>query len=293
MNEALFESFAAELTALVAQDAAGRCVSKLAAPMELAGAARAFANLKKVAVVSGFYIPWAGAPETDGPGGAAILARAFLREGCRCEIWTDALCLSVLKRSAAAAGCPEGIVRAAPHSLDDETPDGIIFVERLGRAADGRYYNFKKHDVTEWTAPLDAFPDEAARRRIRTIGIGDGGNEAGMGKFYNELVAMLPDYISCLSVVKTDFALAADVSNWGAYALASALSFLWGRWRGINAGEETKILEAAVSEGAVDGISGKSVASVDVFSAASLEDMAACLQSVWERRETTRARYNV
>lgn len=292
VNEALFESFAKELTALVARDEAGRGASKLSSPRELIRAASAFAPLRKLAVVSGFYVPAAGAPETDGPGGAAILARAFQREGRVCEIWTDARCIEVLAECAKAAGCAENTARIAPASLKERAPDGIIFVERLGRAADGRYYNFKKQDISEWTAPLDALADEAAGLGIHTIGIGDGGNEAGMGNFYAELCALLPGYAACLSVVRAEFALTADVSNWGAYALAEALSFVWGVRRGIEPGEETKMLEAAARAGAADGISGRCETSVDGFCAAALEKKIAELDALSKKYAALRAAGN-
>ena len=292
VNEALFESFAKELTALVARDEAGRGASKLSSPRELMRAASAFAPLRKLAVVSGFYVPAAGAPETDGPGGAAILARAFQREGRECEIWTDARCIEVIAECAKAAGCAENTARIAPASLKEGAPDGIIFVERLGRAADGRYYNFKKQDISEWTAPLDALADEAAGLGIHTIGIGDGGNEAGMGNFYAELCALLPGYAACLSVVRAEFALTADVSNWGAYALAEALSFVWGARRGIEPGEETKMLEAAARAGAADGISGRCETSVDGFCAAALEKKIAELDALSKKYAALRAAGN-
>ena len=292
MNEALFESFAKELTALVARDEAGRGASKLSSPRELMRAASAFAPLRKLAVVSGFYVPAAGAPETDGPGGAAILARAFQREGRECEIWTDARCIEVIAECAKAAGCAENTARIAPASLKERAPDGIIFVERLGRAADGRYYNFKKQDISEWTAPLDALADEAAGLGIHTIGIGDGGNEAGMGNFYAELCALLPGYAACLSVVRAEFALTADVSNWGAYALAEALSFVWGVRRGIEPGEETKMLEAAARAGAADGISGRCETSVDGFCAAALEQKIVELDALSKKYAALRAAGN-
>ncbi|WP_294191809.1 glutamate cyclase domain-containing protein [uncultured Cloacibacillus sp.] len=292
MNEALFESFAKELTALVARDEAGRGASKLSRPRELMRAASAFAPLRKLAVVSGFYVPAAGAPETDGPGGAAILARAFQREGRECEIWTDARCIEVIAECAKAADCTENTARIAPASLKEGAPDGIIFVERLGRAADGRYYNFKKQDISEWTAPLDALADEAAGLGIHTIGIGDGGNEAGMGNFYAELCALLPGYAACLSVVRAEFALTADVSNWGAYALAEALSFVWGVRRGIEPGEETKMLEAAARAGAADGISGRCETSVDGFCAAALEKKIAELDALSKKYAALRAAGN-
>ena len=271
MNEALFKSFAEGLTKIVSRDEAGRGAPKLCRADDFASAARAFAPLEKVAVVSGFYIPAARAPETDGPIGAAVLARAFQKEGRACEIWTDKRCIDVFKKCAEAAGCVPDCVRLAPMSLDAETPEGIIFIERLGHTADGRYYNFRKNDITEWTEPLDLLAEEAQRKNIRTVGIGDGGNEVGMGNFYGELAALLPDYLSCLSVVRADFAIVADVSNWGAYAMAEALSFIWNCPRGIEPGEETKILEAAVRAGAVDGISGKCETSVDGFNLQTLE----------------------
>ncbi len=292
MNEALFESFAKELTALVARDEAGRGASKLSSPRELIRAASAFAPLRKLAVVSGFYVPAAGAPETDGPGGAAILARAFQRDGRECEIWTDARCIEVIAECAKAAGCAENSARIAPASLKERAPDGIIFVERLGRAADGRYYNFKKQDISEWTAPLDALADEAAGLGIHTIGIGDGGNEAGMGNLYAELCALLPGYAACLSVVRAEFSLTADVSNWGAYALAEALSFVWGVRRGIEPGEETKMLEAAARAGAADGISGRCETSVDGFCAAALEKKIAELDALSKKYSALRAAVN-
>lgn len=292
VNEALFESFAKKLTALVARDEAGRGASKLSSPRELMRAASAFAPLRNLAVVSGFYVPAAGAPETDGPGGAAILARAFQREGRVCEIWTDARCIEVIAECAKAAGCAENTARIAPASLKVRAPDGIIFVERLGRAVDGRYYNFKKQDISEWTAPLDALADEAAGLGIHTIGIGDGGNEAGMGNFYAELCALLPGYAACLSVVRAEFALTADVSNWGAYALAEALSFVWGVRRGIEPGEETKMLEAAARAGAADGISGRCETSVDGFCAAALEKKIAELDALSKKYAALRAAGN-
>ena len=292
VNEALFESFAKELTDLVARDEAGRGASKLSSPRELMRAALAFAPLRKLAVVSGFYVPAAGAPETDGPAGAAILARAFQREGRECEIWTDARCIEVIAECAKAAGCAENTARIAPASLKERAPDGIIFVERLGRAADGRYYNFKKQDISEWTAPLDALADEAAGLGIHTIGIGDGGNEAGMGNFYAELCALLPGYAACLSVVRAEFALTADVSNWGTYALAEALSFVWGVRRGIEPGEETKMLEAAARAGAADGISGRCETSVDGFCAAALEKKIAELDALSKKYAALRAAGN-
>ena len=113
-----------------------------------------------------------------------------------------------------------------------------------------------------------------------------------MGNFYAELCALLPGYAACLSVVRAEFALTADVSNWGAYALAEALSFVWGVRRGIEPGEETKMLEAAARAGAADGISGRCETSVDGFCAAALEKKIAELDALSKKYAALRAAGN-
>ncbi len=273
---------AEKLISAVACDRSGRGISKLGSAEDWRSAASAFAYCRNVVVISGFYVPDAHAPETDGPGGAVMLARAFLEEGRHAEIWTDEPCLEVMKAAACAVSFPEGLVLIAPKTLDENTPDGIIFTERLGRASDGRYYNFKKNDISAWTAPLDDFAFDARKRGIVTLGIGDGGNEAGMGVFYEEMKKMYPEYAGCLSTVVTDHALAADVSNWGAYAFTAALSCIWGSWRGPNNGEEQLMLEAEAACGAVDGLYGVPQLTVDGFGIDVQSGIISTLKNIWE-----------
>jgi hypothetical protein len=101
-----------------------------------------------------------------------------------------------------------------------------------------------------------------------TIGIGDGGNEIGMGKLPHETVVRhIPngDLIHCR--VPTDHLIVAGVSNWGAYALAAGVFVL----RGVkppadlfDPDREREILEVMVREGPlVDGVTGKQTATVD------------------------------
>ncbi|MDO5114796.1 MAG: DUF4392 domain-containing protein [Synergistaceae bacterium] len=280
---ALSEQFAKKLIAIVSRDRGGRGVSKLCRPSDWRAAAESFAPLRRVAVISGFFIPGADAPETDGPGGAVMLARAYLRQGRSSEIWTDALCIDVMKACAEAAGYPAELVKEAPSLLADSRMDGLIFSERLGRAADGGYYNFRKMDISRWTPALDRLADEARLLSIPTFGIGDGGNEVGMGCFYDELCALLPDYASCLCTVRTDCAVAVDVSNWGAYAATAALSCLWGSWRGPERGEELAMLEAVIKAGAVDGISRRPELTVDGFDIAVQDKVISSLFELWSQ----------
>ncbi|MDO4988132.1 MAG: DUF4392 domain-containing protein [Synergistes sp.] len=261
----LSEDFVKRLLAVVSADRGGRGVSKLSEPLEWQNAAAKFSVLKNIAVVSGFYVMDANAPETDGPSGAVVLARAYLKAGRRSEVWTDAPCIEVMRSAARALSYPEEFVNIAPRSLKDTNIDGLIFTERVGRAADGRYYNFKREDMSGVSAPLDGFCYEAKRFGIPTLGIGDGGNETGMGKLSDKLKYLLPDYAACISEVPTDYVFAVDVSNWGAYAFSAMLSHLWGKWVGIDTAEEMAVLKAITENGAVDGITKLSCCTVDGF----------------------------
>lgn len=275
--------FALALCALTSSGNSSRGVYALCRPEYWQQTAAEFSGLKRIAVISGFFIPAASAPETDGPGGAVMLARSFAEQGCEAEIWTDDFCLDTIRVCATAAGFPAERVKTPKINeiLDSYMPDGVIFTERLGRAADGKYYNFAMRDISRWTTPLDEIAIACALRGIKTAGIGDGGNEVGMGRFYDKLTKMLPGYSKCISVVKTDFALPVDVSNWGAYALVAALSLLWGDWRGHRNGEERAMLEAIRDFGAVDGINQRRGLSVDGFPLEVNEAISADLFKLW------------
>lgn len=276
------KDFADGLLAVVSCDRGGRGVSKLCRASDWQNAADAFAAIGRVAVISGFFIPGPNAPETDGPGGAVMLARAFMREGRYSEIWTDSFCIEVMRRCAEAVGYPSELVKEAPETLENEKMDGLIFTERLGHAADGHYYNFRKMDISKWTPSIDELAEEARMLGIITLGIGDGGNEVGMGNFYERICSLLPDYSSCLCKVCTDYALAVDVSNWGAYAFTAALSYIWGNWRGPEAEEELKMLSAMHEAGAVDGISKLPDFTVDGFDISVQDNIIYSLKNLWE-----------
>ena len=83
----------------------------------------------------------------------------------------------------------------------------MISIERPGLAADGRYYNMRCEDISERCFFFDPFINSAT---CPTIGIGDGGNEIGMGN----IAAALWKLDIRPSVTCCDELLVADVSNW-------------------------------------------------------------------------------
>jgi hypothetical protein len=172
--------------------------------------------------------------------------------------------LSCIKKCAAVIGLPDNIVSDASSRESVGDADLLIYTERLGRASDGRYYNMRREDITEWTAPLDEF---ALSSGLPVIGIGDGGNEVGMGSLSKELAGIMPDYAGSLCVVPADVCIPVDVSNWGAYALTAALSSVEKRWLAQNEDEEIAMLRELCDDGAVDGVTLRRGMSVDGMAA--------------------------
>ena len=132
------------------------------------------------------------------------------------------------------------------HALRAFRPVAIVSIERPGQAADGGYYNMRGESISQYTACFDVYVD---RCQCPTIGIGDGGNEIGMGKVAEALREL--DIVP--SVTTSDELIVADVSNWGAYGIISFLS-LW-RQRDFLAEFDPLDTLRYISElGSVDGV---------------------------------------
>jgi hypothetical protein len=111
----------------------------------------------------------------------------------------------------------------------------------------------------------------AAQPRITTIGIGDGGNELGMGKIpWDVLRRNIPGGAVVACRVPADHLIVCGVSNWGAYALAAGVRLLRGAapTPGLfDPGRERELLQAMVEQGPlVDGVTGQPAVSVDGLS---------------------------
>jgi hypothetical protein len=262
----------AALQQIVASNSRERGASALCSPLLLEKASRLFLDASRVLIVTGFYIRRANAPETDGPPGAVALGRALARAGKHVLLMTD-------KRNCASLeACARSISDLHTDCVEDPEKmpmdmDLLVFIERPGQAADGRYYNMKGADIGDVVAPLDKMAAWAMRRDIAVLGIGDGGNEAGMGPLYDLLAVSMPHDAPCLSRVPATVCLPVDVSNWGAYALTAALSVFYRRWLGLDEGEEEAMLQALLRAGAVDGVTGVSSLSVDGVELRELNEM--------------------
>lgn len=234
---------------VIASDPGERNIFGLVVADQLRLAAQSLRLARRVGIVSGFYIPEAGAGETDGPPGAKALGEALHALGIEVDYLTDELNAPLF--------CALGIepITDVEGYLDTARPTHLVSIERVGRAGDGRYRNMRGVDITEVSAPLDELFLEAQQRGLTTIGIGDGGNEIGMGNVFAEVMRQIPNGPIIATTVPTDFCIAAGVSNWGAFGLAGALSVLEGKDLLPSAKQAADDLERIVSEGgAVDGV---------------------------------------
>ena len=243
---------------LIARDPGQRNVFRLLVVDQLRLAALSLRMARRVTIVSGFYVPDAGAGETDGPPGAQALGDALEQLGVPVDYVTDDWNKPLFEAMGS-----EPIVQTEAY-LNTANPSHLVAIERLGRSSDGRYRNMKGEDVTAHTAPLDELFLEAAGLGMTTIGIGDGGNEIGMGRVFAEALAAVPHGPSIATTISTDFCIAAGVSNWGAYGLTGALSVLSGRDLLPSAEAAAKLIGQVVEiGGAVDGVTLRHEATVD------------------------------
>lgn len=286
---------------------------------ELARAAESLAaSATRVLIVTGFYIPSARPPaaETDGPPGSIALAEVLTRLGIESTLMTDRFCASAVAAGMSSRGRDPKRLRI--FETDDEIQEKrleslqnashLIAIERAGPTYDSRTMarlwgddarrdfesttspdlwsrplNMRGRPIDDWT--LDFSPlFENAPPGLTTIGIGDGGNEIGMGKFpWPTLARRLRSTgyrgPSIVSRVSCDHTIIAGNSNWGAWGLAAALALTRGlpsAFAQTTLAGQHEILEAMVQNGpAVDGVTGCAEPTVDGLS---LEEYGAPLE---------------
>jgi len=184
---------------------------------------------------------------------------------------TDPVTVPLLRAALDALGEPTDVLTfdengdaaaAARRLLSAEAPTHLISIERPGRTRDGDYRSARGESVRPWNAPLDAL-FLSAPRRVATVGIGDGGNEIGMGNVRDRICRSkaLPRAIT--SVVTVDHLVVAGTSNWGAWGVAGELSSISGRDLLHTPDEERRMVEACVAAGAVDGLTRRREPTVD------------------------------
>ena len=219
-------------------------------------------------ITTGFYVLMSDKPETDGPPGAIAIGRALGSLGRKVTYVTDECTAPVLRQWAGDSDVIEfpiaGVEESRQHAaqmLEQLQPSLLISIERCGRNRNDEYLNMRARDITPNTARLDYLFDG----EVPSVGIGDGGNEIGMGNLIDIIpgVDSLPDDPA---VSRVDRLVIASVSNWGGYGLAAALSQVSGSNLLPSADDEAHMVQGMIDAGAVDGTTGDAVPTVDNFS---------------------------
>jgi hypothetical protein len=246
-------------------------------------AAEALRGARRVLITTGFIVE-PGKPETDGPPGAAVLGRALRALGATVSYVTDRETIPVLAAALSALGEPVDVRAygdgpgAAAEVLAAERPSHLVAIERPARSRSGEYLNMRGHSVGAWNRPIDdlfvggsaapgrrGFARAVRRARRVTVGVGDGGNEVGMGNVRARLSRAGALMARTASTVSVDHLVVAGVSNWGAYGIVAHLGHATGRRLLHTPAEERQLVAACVEAGAIDGVTRRHEPTVDAL----------------------------
>jgi hypothetical protein len=241
-----------------------------------------------VIVMTGFVLPpFFPRGETDGPPGAVAMAHAIQKGlGARVLFLTDREVMDPLQATCRAAGLSvynpedfkkipgaitvrdfpyerEEAVREASRILDDHRPAAVISIEKIGRNEKDIYHTARGSEMGRTVAKTDLLMDAANERGLLTIGIGDFGNEIGMGTVGEVARAAIGElgkkcHCGCgggvVTKVRAQFPIFASISNWGGYGVAACLAALLGKPEALHSPRiEGRMIEACVQAGGKDG----------------------------------------
>ncbi len=209
-------------------------------------------NGDNVAITTGFILP--EGVETDGINGAITMARFFNEMRANVFILAENEVIKILKEMTQFSGKINFIPLSDAEKIKEMDFSMAIAIERPGIGEDGKYHDMHGNIIS--AQKIDFLFDE----RIPTIGIGDGGNEIGMGKIFHAI----PDK-KIASITKADEIVVGSVSNWGAYGIIASLSILTGKNYCHDGRVEKEMIKKCVDSGAIDGITRKREYSVDAI----------------------------
>jgi len=228
-----------------------------------------------------------GIGENDGPVGGAALARALrIALGAKTIFVTDKLLVDMVSRTVNGGENAIVPVKALPEIdlplssvidfpteegeaekkskqlIKDFKPKAIVAIERRGVSKNGVYHSWNGLDMAPYEARIGRLFEECREQGILTIGIGDGGNEIGMGNIYDTVRKVVPYGDNCKCPTKcgiadstlVDVAVVATVSNWGAYGIEACLAAITGKSEALHTeGEALRIIRECIDAGGLDG----------------------------------------
>ena len=225
-------------------------------------------NPNKAIILTGFYILSAGAAETDGPIGAIAIGNALKKIGYQVTYITDEFSQPPIKKVLSADDNleifpmqnHEQSAITADKMISDLNPSLTISIERCGPTVDGDYLNSRGKKIEEFNSKTEYL----LNNNIPSIGIGDGGNEIGMGNL-KHIIKNSTELSNPPCITTTDLLIPASTSNWGGYGLVAGLSKITNKNLLPSIPEDEKLIKDFVDAGGVDGITATSSYKVDSF----------------------------
>lgn len=257
--------FSEQVCELMRQDPGGRGLPARIPPLPADAVAETLSGARRTLLLTGFSIPCGGEigvrGETDGPSGTANLAAALTAAGGKVCVVTDSVSFPLVQAALDVRAPEVELVRfpqeqtekAAESLLTSFAPTHLVALERPGKARDGHFHNMRGEEIDAIVADTDPLFSLAKRSGVVTVGIGDGGNELGMGGLRHLIERSVPNGTKICAALAGDYTLAAGVSNWWGWGLAALLSVRCGRLLLPSVEEEARMLDAVLWAGAVDG----------------------------------------
>lgn len=270
-----------------------------------------------VLICTGFFDPPSMIDESDGPVGAVHLARAlcvafdatpvFLTEVAnmnRMASLARSAGLEVLDLETARTTPFKAAVSPIPIDSDRARveaarlfgaarPAAMVSIEKPAPNPAGRYHTGVGLDVTDTLGKVDHFVDAASEAGALTIGIGDGGNEVGLGRILDDVIEIVPGGSKIGAATKSDILVVASTANWGSYAIEACIAAALHKPEVIHSlDEERRVVDGSVNAGFIDPATGMPNGWIDGTPPICSESMLELLRQMVELRLAARYRPN-
>lgn len=221
--------------------------------------------------------------ESDGPPGAAAVARAlyrglgavptFVLEGHHVDpVVASSESIGVMVKNfdeaknhglgacvEIAPSQQEGVPEWVEKALDLYQPKAVFCTERIGPGKNGELHGATGIPLSHFNSTPGAVVDtspivvEAKKRGILTIGVGDLGNECGFGAIYDTVAERIPHGPRLATTVATDIVYPVMMSNWGGYGIEAALAFVLEKPELLRTpAQEARLLRACLDAGGLE-----------------------------------------
>lgn len=277
---------------------------------------------RAVLLCAGFFDPPSMIDEADGPLGAALLARSLcvaldatpvlVTEVANLErtahllrsLGLEVLDFELARTTPFKASvlplpiAPRRAERVAKEIFDRTEPAALVAIEKPAPNVKGYYHTGVGLNVTDLVGKVSYLVDEARARGVVSIGIGDGGNEVGMGKILATCQEALPTGTQCLycecgagiaAATETDILVVGAVANWASYGIEACLAAALEMPEAIHSlAEERRATAAASQAGLIDPTTGLASGWVDGTPPVCSEAMLELMRQMVELRLTRR-----